>query len=509
MNYSGGYFPYDHPRNPAATFKNSPYPLYNPYHPPFLPPPQYPHFPYRTETATMTAHQDRIPNDNAFYDPLADLYKLANEPKLDHLLRSKTDSILEADPFSNSIGIDFGFGPLHSLADYKIEKTKIRYRDTFNMDDMYLFEAALLSDDLINDIEKLRRWNQRLKWENIAGIENKRECWSRMREFELSRIGISPGGWWANQLFGMSINSTYGYYRLLVGGGGILTSRPDVFRKGQIEAHYPLTGEAKVRFPFWRDGGLGLGRSLIAWVDDRPGSSGGTSSQDPNKTSGEGNKSTEAELVNRRLLAQRRMSDFINSIMESTMRIEPIFMPHRIPIPRYQQQAPLSQTGIRNYSEGVYPPHVRMPGYNLGNSYPYTCFSNYGTQTQKRSFTEPTIYRSHNPTTNPENPNSTVVKDPSNQPRLPKAASNHAAQKSSSCKKIVRLHEKTDCLASIKNIPSQNPQSASSYSGQNSAGSIPKRVASTGLPKPPEVHAPQRVQQELERLKLRKSRCSN
>jgi len=327
--YSPSYYYHHHhhgrPAYPAGV-PNSPYAYYSPYQrtsplsPQYLPSSYYPlPSPARTTPQTKLIIND----DEDFYFPIVGIYRLADEPDLDRLLTQKTDSILTADPFSNKIPVDFGYGPLASLADYKIDKTTLKYYDAFNLDDLYLFEMALRLDELLTHKERLRRWDQRLNWENA---DDKAQLWNKMRDIERFRIGIGLGSWWAYQLFGICFDPTYGYYRHLLGPGGILTTRCVDFRKGTFKAHYPLSGRLKERFPVWRDGGLGLGRCLLAWVDDRPAprrpAPGGTADDIKAEVAQE-IYNQKVERLNRQFRMQCNISNMINTIRQKTSIAHP------------------------------------------------------------------------------------------------------------------------------------------------------------------------------------------
>ncbi|KAI8446455.1 hypothetical protein BY996DRAFT_1418933 [Phakopsora pachyrhizi] len=65
--------------------------------------------------------------------------------------------ILTLDPFRNAIGIDFGFGCLHSLNFYGIDSDRLSLEDALRIDDLYLFEKALRNDELLTDKERFKR----------------------------------------------------------------------------------------------------------------------------------------------------------------------------------------------------------------------------------------------------------------------------------------------------------------------------------------------------------------
>lgn len=132
--------------------------------------------------------------------------------------------------------------------------------------DLYLFEQGLRNDTLLNETERLRRWNRRLRWEEISHAQRQEE-WVRMTAHERGMLGVETGGWWAYRLRQLPLNTSYGHEKELIGTFGLFQHHYDGFRKGTFDAHFPLSTSLKARFPFWRDGGFGLGRSLIKWLE--------------------------------------------------------------------------------------------------------------------------------------------------------------------------------------------------------------------------------------------------
>ncbi|PLW13690.1 hypothetical protein PCANC_15580 [Puccinia coronata f. sp. avenae] len=340
-SYSPNYYPHHHgrPAYPAVVL-NASYPYYNtsPYQRNFPLSPQFIPSNYQSVPPPGATPQTRpIINDEDFYLPIAEIYKLADEPELDHLLTKKTDSVLLADPFCNKIPVDFGYGTLPSLADYQMDKTTVRYQDAFNIDDLYLFEMALRLDELLTDRERLRRWDQRLNWENA---DDKAQIWDKMRHIDRQRIGIGLGSWWAYQLFGASFDSSYGYYRPLLGQGGIFSMRFREFRKGTFKAHYPLTGRLKSRFPIWRDGAFGLGRSILAWVDDRPvHPPPACETTDTRINTAQEVHDRHLELLHRQFRRHYNISNMVNEIRQASSVIIPAQTPQAYyPLPGHQRR---------------------------------------------------------------------------------------------------------------------------------------------------------------------------
>ncbi|KAA1074821.1 hypothetical protein PGT21_021882 [Puccinia graminis f. sp. tritici] len=549
MNHSYLYSPvYYHPHvQPAypAIIPNSPYPSYHspyqrnfPLSPQYLPSPYYP-APPKTKPDPQ---QEPILNDEDFYEPIALVYESADEKELDRLLRTKTDSILKLDPFTNKINVDFGYGPLPSLADYQIDKTKIGYHDAFNIDDLYLFEMALRLDELLTDKERLRRWDQRLSWENA---EDKRDYWARLSDIDRSRIGIGTGSWWAYRLFGVPFNSRYGYYRILLGQSGLFSIRSTAFRRGTFQAHYPLTGQLKSRFPVWRDGGLGLGRSLIAWVDDRPAVPKPSSKEtptDPKAKEAQEIQKRNQEILNRHFRAEYDRTNLINTIRQSSAIVlqsprtfpqayHPIHGHHppyiqrttRVPEPAraghqvnrnlYETFAGQTPTSFHNR---VYPhqgfqslsPSTPRP---LKRSVSFTSPSYGGNfaQYNPRNFVDPaSLYRephgyappmmdrgaaalthktaSNLPSQNPSNPAS------ASKTELARAASTATGHLKSQHHSALNSHKQSSPSDSKPKSSASSVAPAAAASGtQNPTAAAPESAPNTRLPKPPLVYTPQ------------------
>lgn len=355
LSPSAFYYRQNYPRYPFG-YPWAIYPPYSPYHYPSPIPVKCPPSSHLPVGSLSSPREDRALSEDEFYRPLSNLYQLANEPELNHLLTDEVGSILKNDPFSYNIGIDFGFGPLASLSYYGIDKSRMQYSDALGIDDLYFFEAAIRNDELLTDQERLRRWNHRLNWENISSIGGKKEAWNRMTSLEQARIGVGTGGWWAYFLFSIHINSTYGYYRLLVGEGSLFSLRPQVFRRGSFEAHYPLSGELKLYFPIWRDGGFGLGRSLIHWLDGRPVDQvAETVSQDVPSKPNEAPMDNRTELINRKLYAEHRLRNMVDSIWAQSVLNPPS------PVAAGYRRQP-SHSRADN-------PHLMKFGYLNGNMY--------------------------------------------------------------------------------------------------------------------------------------------
>ncbi|MBW0559290.1 hypothetical protein O181_099005 [Austropuccinia psidii MF-1] len=206
-------------------------------------------------------------DENEYYRRISHLYKSANQLDLAHILTDQINSILSSDPFLNDIPLDFGFGHLDSLNKYNLQKSNFTYLDAISLDDLYLFEQALRQDTFLNESERLHRWKLRLDWETLP-FDQKKKIQSNMPSINQRQIGIGPGGWAAYQFSLTPINFTYGYYRLLLGQSGLFTINSNAFRRGTLENHYQLSDPLINQYPIWKNGGLGLGRSLISWLDN-------------------------------------------------------------------------------------------------------------------------------------------------------------------------------------------------------------------------------------------------
>ncbi|WAR54816.1 hypothetical protein PtB15_4B434 [Puccinia triticina] len=483
------------------------FPLSSPYVPStYFPPP-----------SSTTPQQRTSVNEEDFYLPISHVYESAKEPELDRLLNEKTESILSADPFCNKIDVDYGYGPLPSLADYKIDKTKLGYHDTFNLDDLYLLEMALRLDELLTDKERLRRWDQRLDWENA---DDKTKLWGRMSDLERSRIGIGVGSWWTYRLFGIPFCSRYGYYRTLIGPGGVFSMRYGDFRKGAIEAHYPLIGTVKSRFPMFRDGGLGLGRALSAWVDGRP-------VRPPSRSEKSDAKSNEAqedqnrnlELQKRWFRAQCNRSNLINAIMQiSTVvgspRIPQAYYPvhghppqppylyprgfeaggfgHQLNRSIYEQVAGNSPGGFHSGFPTPSFPHQTLRPQPLKRSVSFTSPGNGGTYAQySKNYIDPANLYNMRPIPNPTL-NYGNSKDSSQNPSIQRPASRAGETRPASTGKRNSQRQETEPVSTRKDFPPQNSRPEPS-SNRNATESVSTSIPNSGLPKPPQIYTSQMI----------------
>ncbi|EGF98099.1 uncharacterized protein MELLADRAFT_118607 [Melampsora larici-populina 98AG31] len=201
-----------------------------------------------------------------YYGRLSEIYNKAGEIELRQILDRPLDAVLASDPFAQSIPIDYGYGAMKSLNDYGVAKEQLDCIDAICLDDLYLLEQVLRNDFSIIESERLRRWNRRMRWEELS-IQQQQVQWDVMSSTDRRNLGLGSGGWWAYRLRMTPLDDTYGHHRTLVGTDGLFEEQHSGFKKGTFEAHYPLSTQTKVKFPFWRDGGLGLGRSLIKWLE--------------------------------------------------------------------------------------------------------------------------------------------------------------------------------------------------------------------------------------------------
>ncbi|KAG0148206.1 hypothetical protein CROQUDRAFT_655096, partial [Cronartium quercuum f. sp. fusiforme G11] len=201
-----------------------------------------------------------------YYGGISESYNQAGELELQQILDRPLDSVLASDPIKNPIPIDYGYGMMKSLNEYGVKKDQLDCIDAICLDDLYLFEQVLRNDTFLVESERLRRWNRRMRWEEMPNRE-RHDLWKKMSDADKGMLGIDAGGWWAYRLSMIQLDTTYGHRRLLVGAGSLFERHNSGFRKGAFDAHYPLSSGLKVKYPFWRDGGFGLGRSLIKWLE--------------------------------------------------------------------------------------------------------------------------------------------------------------------------------------------------------------------------------------------------
>lgn len=201
-----------------------------------------------------------------YYGRLSEVYNKAGEIQLRQILDRPLDAVLASDPFAQPIPIDYGYGMMKSLNDYGVVKEQLDCIDAICLDDLYLLEQVLRNDLSIVESERLRRWNRRMRWEELS-LQKQQVQWDVMSSTDRRNLGLGSGGWWAYRLRMIPLDDTYGHHRSLVGTDGLFEEQHSGFKRGTFEAHYPLSTQTKVKFPFWRDGGYGLGRSLIKWLE--------------------------------------------------------------------------------------------------------------------------------------------------------------------------------------------------------------------------------------------------
>lgn len=201
------------------------------------------------------------------------------------------------DPFLHGIDHDYGHGFIRPLSNYGISRQTIVDQPHYGrgLDDLYLYEAMLRLDRTIDEQERMRRWRERLQWEELDQMA-RRVRWREMDVMSRSRLGLGTGSYWGHHMGGFGINQTFGYTNPLGGLGhglgyrdhgphGAYGRSPIVVSKtrpmgfpgtthsyksygaaGMMgllhQPHYDLSPNLLSRYPMWSDGGLGLGSRL-------------------------------------------------------------------------------------------------------------------------------------------------------------------------------------------------------------------------------------------------------
>lgn len=169
-------------------------------------------------------------------------------------LNSKGSKI--RDPFTESIGFDYGYGRMKALGSYGLTPDRLSRTQTHLLDDLYLYELLLRLDCTLDEQERVRRWQERLRWEEIVDSRERVENWSRMAADARRRLGVDEGSFWAANLFGAPLSPRMGYTTRPLAGPAMNSSR-----------HYNLTPGLASRYPMWEHGGFGLGRRISNWMD--------------------------------------------------------------------------------------------------------------------------------------------------------------------------------------------------------------------------------------------------
>ncbi|KAH9814220.1 hypothetical protein DFH28DRAFT_972692 [Melampsora americana] len=157
------------------------------------------------------------------------------------------------DPFVDGIHHDYGYGHVPPLSSYGLSPNGFPPSHGPILDDLYLFELMLRSDRLLTERERLNRWEERMRWEELNEIERENQ-WKEMSLIRRAQLGLAGGSYWASQLGGIPINDTLGYHHMIPRIGTRLGFA------GQ--PHYGLSSALATRFPMWGVGGLGMGRRI-------------------------------------------------------------------------------------------------------------------------------------------------------------------------------------------------------------------------------------------------------
>ncbi|WAQ90254.1 hypothetical protein PtA15_12A242 [Puccinia triticina] len=158
-------------------------------------------------------------------------------------------------PFVDGIDYDYGYGKVGALG---LQPEHFAREQAYVLDDLYLYEMLLRLDDSIDELERQRRWQARLRWEEWADSRSRVQAWSRMSADERRRLGLSDGSFWASNLFGIPLDARFGYQSI---------SNLSGYSPTHLRSHYPLSSRLSSRYPMWSRGGLGLGRRLSNWYD--------------------------------------------------------------------------------------------------------------------------------------------------------------------------------------------------------------------------------------------------
>ncbi|PLW13301.1 hypothetical protein PCASD_22186 [Puccinia coronata f. sp. avenae] len=206
-------------------------------------------------------HHHHYPHDSSSY-----LVNSSSQSSLRRPLSSGVASSLMGrsmrmgNPFVEGIDYDYGYGKVGTLG-LKLEQ--FAREQAYMLDDLYLYELLLRLDESIDEVERQRRWAARLRWEEWSDSRARVLAWSRMAPAERRRLGLAEGSYWASSLFGIPLDSCFGY------SPTNSSSRFSAYRPSShlMRSHYPLSERLRSRFPMWTRGGLGLGRRLSNWLD--------------------------------------------------------------------------------------------------------------------------------------------------------------------------------------------------------------------------------------------------
>ncbi|MBW0500716.1 hypothetical protein O181_040431 [Austropuccinia psidii MF-1] len=232
------------------------------------------HHPTTTTTTTPITnhHQDlyyRMISDHLpkhlpmFKDP----YSFGSKSLLSNHLGNSISSSLEnhscqksgfniKNPFIDGIDYDYGFGHVGSLG---LRSDHFELQLAYALDDLYLYELLLRSDHSINEIERQKRWNDRLNWEEESNHQNRLKTWKLMTEDQRWKLGLGHGSFWSSNLFGIPLSPKFGYKN------SINFLNLNSISNSHLKSHYHLTSKLLSRYPMWNRGGLGLGRRISNW----------------------------------------------------------------------------------------------------------------------------------------------------------------------------------------------------------------------------------------------------
>lgn len=167
------------------------------------------------------------------------------------------------DRFIDGIDHDYGYGRVGALSGDGLSSEAFRASVGPMLDDLYLYELMLRSDQALNEQERLRRWEERLRWEELNEIERENR-WRAMSLVQRTYLGIGHGSYWAHQLGGLPLHSSLGDER----DGGLGLGMRRINHSGP--PHDGLSMGMMNRDPMWWMAGLGMGRRLSNWRPARP-----------------------------------------------------------------------------------------------------------------------------------------------------------------------------------------------------------------------------------------------
>ncbi|KAG0150239.1 hypothetical protein CROQUDRAFT_652661 [Cronartium quercuum f. sp. fusiforme G11] len=169
------------------------------------------------------------------------------------------------DPFSYGIDHDYGYGRIPPLNTYGLHPHSFGPEFGPTLDDLYLFELMLRSDAILSEHERLRRWQERLAWEELNELERANR-WRQMSLMRRRELGLGHGSYWGSRFGSLPLDHTLGYVHPFPIMGRSAIRRGHTHPLGfPGPAHYPLSGSLGMRYPMWGVGGLGIGRRISGW----------------------------------------------------------------------------------------------------------------------------------------------------------------------------------------------------------------------------------------------------